>query len=74
VYVVLKKETSVSEVLAAYIITTLMVVAVSTSKTSVNFYETTWSNVPEDYYLHIRCHENLKSNLQDFSLNLLCVL
>jgi hypothetical protein len=41
----------VSEVLAASIIRAmfaLMMEAVSTSETSVNFYETTWSKIPED--------------------------
>jgi hypothetical protein len=40
----------------------LMVEAASTSETSVNFYQTTWHNIPEDNHLHTRHHENLKSN------------
>jgi hypothetical protein len=31
-------------------------------ETSVNFYQTTWHNIPEDSYLHICHHENLKSH------------
>jgi hypothetical protein len=37
-----------------------MVEALSTSETSVNFYETTRRNIPEDG--HIRRRENLKSH------------
>jgi hypothetical protein len=37
-----------------------MMEAVSTSETSVNFYETTRRNIPEDSHLHIRRRENLK--------------
>jgi hypothetical protein len=36
---------------------------VSTSETSVNFYQTTQSYNPEDSHLHIRRRENLKSHL-----------
>jgi hypothetical protein len=35
----------------------------STSETSVNFYQTTRLNNPEDSHLHTRRHENLKSYL-----------
>jgi hypothetical protein len=42
--------TNISEVLAASIIT-LMMEAASTSVTSVNFYQTTWHNSPEDSHL-----------------------
>jgi hypothetical protein len=35
--------------------------AVSTSGTSVNFYQTTWRNVPEESYIDTLHHENLKS-------------
>jgi hypothetical protein len=34
----------------------------STSETSVNFYQTTRRNNPEDSHLHIRRRENLKSH------------
>jgi ABC-type arginine transport system permease subunit len=44
--VVTQKVTDVSEVLTAAIIA-LMMVAVSTYETSVNFYETTRRNIPE---------------------------
>jgi hypothetical protein len=40
----------------------LMMEAVSTSETLVNFYQTIRHNVPEDSHLHIRRHENLKSH------------
>jgi hypothetical protein len=43
--------TDVSEVLAASIIRAIMMEAVSTSQTSVNFYQTTRRNNPEDSHL-----------------------
>jgi hypothetical protein len=39
-----------------------MMEAVNTSETSVNFYETTRRNIPEDSHLHIRHRENIKSH------------
>jgi hypothetical protein len=36
--------------------------AVSTSETSVNFYETAWLSIPKGYHLHTRCHQNLRSH------------
>jgi hypothetical protein len=55
----------VSEVLAASIITfrviALMKETTSTSEMSVNFYQTTWPDIPEDSHLHTHRHENLKS-------------
>jgi hypothetical protein len=42
--------------------TTLMMEAASTSETLVNFYQTTWCNIPEDSHLHACHHENLKSH------------
>jgi hypothetical protein len=39
----------------------LMMEAASTSKTSVNFHETTRRYNPEDSHLHSRRRENLKS-------------
>jgi hypothetical protein len=36
--------------------------AVSTFKTSVNFYEITLRNIPEDDHLHTLRHDNLKSH------------
>jgi hypothetical protein len=48
------KFTDVSEVLAASImkvIIALMKEAGSTSEMSVNFYQTTWCNIPEDSHL-----------------------
>jgi hypothetical protein len=46
--------TDVSEELAASIIKTitLMMETVSTSETSVNYYQTTRRNIPEDSHLH----------------------
>jgi hypothetical protein len=41
----------------------LMMEAVSTYETSVNFYQTTRRNIPEDSHLHTRHQENLKSGL-----------
>jgi hypothetical protein len=40
----------------------LMMEAASTSETSVNFYQTTRCNTPEDSHLHTRSHEKLKSH------------
>jgi hypothetical protein len=45
----------------------LMMEAESTSKTSVNFYQATRRNIPEDSHLHTRRRENLKSHLDGFS-------
>jgi hypothetical protein len=43
--------------------------AANTSAMSVNFYQTTWRNNPEDSHLHIRRRENMKSHLlQDLFL------
>jgi hypothetical protein len=44
-------------------IITLMMEAAVTSEKSVNFYQTTRHNNPEDSHLHIRRSENLKSYL-----------
>jgi hypothetical protein len=41
----------------------VMMEAVSTSETSVNFNETTLRNIPKDSDLHIRRRENLKSQV-----------
>jgi hypothetical protein len=41
----------------------VMVEAVCTSETSVNFYQTTRRNIPEDSHLYTRRRENLKSHL-----------
>jgi hypothetical protein len=40
----------------------LMIEAANTSETSVNFYQTTRRNIPEDSHLHTRRRENLKSH------------
>jgi hypothetical protein len=54
--------TDISELLTDSIMA-LMMEAVSTSETSVNFYQTTRSNITEDTHLHTRRQENLKSHL-----------
>jgi hypothetical protein len=41
----------------------LMLEAASTSETSVNFYQTTRRNNPEESHLHTRRCENLKSHI-----------
>jgi hypothetical protein len=41
----------------------LMMEAASTSEMSVNFYQTTRRNNPEDSHLHTRRRENLKSHI-----------
>jgi hypothetical protein len=56
------KLTDVEEVLIASIIRAMMMEAVGISETSVNFYESTWRNIPEDSHIHIRHRENLKSH------------
>jgi hypothetical protein len=46
----------------ASIIIALIMEAVHTSETSVNFNVTTWCYIPEDSKLHTRRRENLKSH------------
>jgi hypothetical protein len=46
----------------AMMIALMMMEAASTSETSVNFYQTTRRNNPQDSHLHTRRHENLKSH------------
>jgi hypothetical protein len=53
--------TNIPEMLAASIISTmrlntLLMEAASTSVMSVNFYQTTWHNNPEDSYLQLCLH------------------
>jgi hypothetical protein len=43
-----------------------MMEAASTSETSVNFYQTTRRNTPEDSHLHTRRRENLESHYTFF--------
>jgi hypothetical protein len=76
--VVWQKLTDVSEVLgssiirAASIIIALMMEAAGISETSVNFYQTTRRNNPEEGHLQTRRRENLKSQLAiPFSLQVL---
>jgi hypothetical protein len=47
----------------------MMMEAASTSETSVNFYQTTRLNNPEDNYLYTHRRENLKSHIVHRSLN-----
>jgi hypothetical protein len=61
-----QKLADISEVLATSIIA-LMMEAESTFETSVNFYRTTRSNIPEDSHLCSRRRENLKSHLLKFN-------
>jgi hypothetical protein len=42
----------------------LMMDAVNTSKTPVNFYQTTRRNIPEDSHLPTRLRENVMSHLE----------
>jgi hypothetical protein len=44
----------------------LIMEAISTSETSVNFYQITRRNIPEDSHLHTRCRDNLKSHFVRF--------
>jgi hypothetical protein len=46
-----------------------MMAAASTSETSVNFYQTTRRNNPEDSHLHTRRRETLKSHIIDILLS-----
>jgi hypothetical protein len=61
-------------VLAASIIRaiiTLMKEAGSTPETSVNFYQTTQRNNPEDSHLHMHHRENLKSHRVVFGYDMI---
>jgi hypothetical protein len=65
--VVWYKFANVSEVLFASIIKarsliSLIMESLSTSETSVNFYETTRRNIPEDRHFHALRRENPKSH------------
>jgi hypothetical protein len=67
-HVVWYKFTDVSEVLAATIrVMAMMMESASTFQTSVDFYQTTWRNKPEDSHFHARRRENLKSQLNFFT-------
>jgi hypothetical protein len=50
-------------------IITLMMEAVSSSETSVNIYQTTQCNIPEESHLHTNHSENLKSHLHNEELH-----
>jgi hypothetical protein len=44
------------------ILTALMMVAVITPETSINFYDTTWRNIPEGCHLYTRHRDNVNLN------------
>jgi hypothetical protein len=53
-----------------HLLIALMMEAASTSEKSVNFYQTTRCNNPEDSHLRTRCYrENLKSHILTFIAN-----
>jgi hypothetical protein len=54
------------------IIIILMMEAISTSEMSVNFYQSTWCNIPEDNDLHTHCCENLKSHRENLIFRSAC--
>jgi hypothetical protein len=56
--------TDVSEVRTASTIKAMIMEAVCTSETSVNFNVTTRCYIPEDSKLHTRRRENLKSHIR----------
>jgi hypothetical protein len=56
----LVKMIDVSEMFT-FSIVALMMAAVSTLETPVNFYQSALRNVPEESHVHSRHHENLKS-------------
>jgi hypothetical protein len=64
-----------SGMLGGHALITLMMEAVCTSETSVNFYETTRRNIPQDCHLHTRLRENLQSNINHliFVMEKFCV-
>jgi hypothetical protein len=51
----------------AFIIEAMKMEAVSTSETSVNFYQAARGNNPKDSHIHTRRRENLKSHIFLFS-------
>jgi hypothetical protein len=46
----------------------LMMETASTSETSVNYYQTTWHNHPEDSHHLTCCHENLECHYEELFL------
>jgi hypothetical protein len=66
------QSTDVSEMFAAPMIRAMMVEAVSTSETSVNFYNPTRRNNSEDRHLHTRKRENLKFWKNDHLIYIWC--
>jgi hypothetical protein len=60
--VVSSELTNTSAVLTTFINSAMIKVAVSTSETSVNFYQTLLRNIPEGSHLHTCSCENLKTH------------
>jgi hypothetical protein len=58
-------------VLAASIIIALMMKAASTSETSVNFYQTTQRNIPEDSYLFMNPVHNFTQHFPKTYFNII---
>jgi hypothetical protein len=54
-----KVSTSKGQLTSSFIIA-LMMESVSTSEMSINFYQTTWCNIPEDGPLHTCCRVRLR--------------
>jgi hypothetical protein len=52
--------------LASGLLIALMIEAVSTYETSVNFYQNTRRNIPQDSNPRTRHHENMKSQVSNF--------
>jgi hypothetical protein len=48
--------------------------ASTTPEMSVNFYQTTRRNIPEDNHFHTRRHENLKSHMIYFILGNIVIM
>jgi hypothetical protein len=72
-----KRLTDVSDVLTVSIIKVMRIMqAVNTSETSVNFYQTTWNNIPETGHLHLALeanthkHTNMHKDMIPFVNNL----
>jgi hypothetical protein len=61
-------------VFSVRIIIAMMMVAISASETSVNFYDTTRHNIPECSHIHARRRVNLKSDLYNWLIGILSTL
>jgi hypothetical protein len=47
--------TTVIQLIKKFPVINLMMEAASTAETSVNFYHTTWCNIPKESHLHVQC-------------------